>query len=438
MNQKKKNLNFVETLFFLSFLFIPLKLFTIKVSSFSLTFTRIILLVLIPLSLIHVFNMLKNQRPILINSTYFNVYILFLFFYAIISYFISAYLYSGFTYASRIHLSSISFFESFFLIPLLFFILVPSVQSQINIFNKVFKYLKYFIFIAFVQLFLDFVGIPISYETLGEAAPENRSLFMGTNFLRLNSAFGEPRVLAVSLIPIYLLNKIHTNTKFKMSDFLIIFIVGFLTFSTSFVQSIIVSIGLWSLFISRRFRIFALSSLSIITVVYLINFDLIRELVVTLMPRYVILFDILSPELIANIANISPEFKEQISDISFLAYILNGEFLSLNGILGNGLGSGHYAIDKIASSYFGLQHSGGLYGSRWLFYTMLLEIGVIGIIFLYLHLRNIYSKTSSRIRNYKLYVIIFFVTSLLGSTYFFILLAVYLSIESKTQKLNDN
>lgn len=438
MNLREKNLNFVETLFFLSFLFIPLKFFTIKISSVSLTFTRIILLILVPLSLLHVFNMLKKQRPILVNSTYFNRYSLLLFFYAFISYLISAYFYGNEVHGSRIHLGSISFFESFFLIPLLFFILVPSVQSQINIFSKVFKYLRYFIFIAFIQLFLDVIGIPISYETLGEPAPENRSLFMGSSFIRVNSFFGEPRVLSASLIPIYILNKIHTNTKFKMYDFLIIFIIGFFTFSTSFVQSVIVSMGLWSLFVSRRFRIFALSFFSLITAVYLINFDLIRDLVVNLLPRYVIVFDLLSPELIANVANISTELREQISDISFLGYIFSGEFLNLNGILGSGLGSGHFAIDKIAFSYFGLQSDGSLYGSRWLFYTMLLEIGVIGMVLFYLSLRSIFIRTSRRIKAYKLYIIIFFVTALLSSSYFFILLAIYLSIESKTRKLNDN
>ena len=52
--------------------------------------------------------------------------------------------------------------------------------------------------------------MPISYETIGESAQENRSILAGKSFLRVNSFFGEPRVLAASLVPIYNLNKAHT------------------------------------------------------------------------------------------------------------------------------------------------------------------------------------------------------------------------------------
>ena len=371
----------------------------------------------------------------MVNSTYFNKYSLLLFLYTSFSYFFSVYLYSGEAFGTRIHLGSFSFFESFFLIPLLFFILVPSPIRQIKIFGLVFKYLKYFIFFAFIQLFLDLIGMPISYETIGESAQENRSILAGKSFLRVNSFFGEPRVLAASLVPIYILNKIHTNTKFKPLDIFVIFSIGFFTFSTSFIQSIIVSLFIWSLFISPRFRLFSIFFLFSITAVYLINYDLIRELIVTILPRYVIVFDLLSPELISNIANISPEIKEQISDVSFIGYLINGELIKLSGIFGHGLGSGHFAIDKIAYNYFGLQNNGSLYGSRWLFYTFLLELGIIGMALLYLHTREIFIKTTNKIKPYKLHVLIFFVTSLLSSSYFFILLGVYLSIESKANKI---
>ena len=431
---RERSLNFIEIIFLLCFLFIPLKFFTIKVASVSLTFSRLLLLILIPIFIFHLLKNIKLQKPIFISSNYFNKYALILLLYCIFSYFFSFLLYSGNNFSTRIHLSSLSFFESFFILPFLFFILVPSKEKQLKIFELVFKYLKFIILIAFIQFFLDLAGFPISYEALGEPAPENRADLAGFSILRLNSFFGEPRDLAICLIPIYLLNKISSNTRFRVTDLLIILTIGILTVSSSFIQSLIASAVIWSLFVSRRLRLISISLLAGFIVVYFLNFELIRDFFVLLSPRFEIIFQILSPEVISNIAQISPEFRDQISDISFIAYILNGEIFNITGLFGHGLGSAHFAIDKIAFNYFNIQHEGSfIYGSRWLFYTFFLEIGLTGMILFILFLKEIYLKANNKLKEKKLYIVIFFVTSLLGSAYIFILLSIYMSIEQNTK-----
>ena len=435
---EEKNLNFIEKIFFLCFFCIPLKFFTFKIETISLGFTRILMLLLIPIFIFHFFQKIKDKQSLLINPVYFNKYCFILFIYAAFSYLISILIYDGQDLSSRIHLSSLSFFESFFIIPFLFFILVPSPKRQLKILQLVFKWLKIVILIAFIQFLMDLGGLSVSYERFGEPAPENRGVLFGLDVLRVNSFFGEPRGLAVCLIPIYLLNKIYLNDSFKIIDILIIFTIGVLTLSSSFILTIIVYLLIWSLFISPKFRIFSVSFFASIVLLYLINFDLIKDFLIEIIPRFEIVFEILSPDVISNIAEISPEFKAQISDVSLVGYILNGEIIKLSGLFGNGLGSGHFAIDQIASSYFNLQNDGTIYGSRWLFYTMLLEIGVIGLALFYLNLKTIFNNTSSRLKKHKLYIMIFFALSLLSSVYFFVLLSVYLSIEYKATNLNNN
>ena len=168
-----------------------------------------------------------------------------------------------------------------------------------------------------------------------------------------------------------------------------------------------------------------------ITVLYFLNIDFIQDFAVNnISQRFDIVFQILNPQIIGALANISPEFRDQISDVSLVGYLFSGEFIQLTGIFGHGLGSGHFAIDKMAFNYFGIQNDGFLYGSRWIFYTLVLELGAIGALLFYLKLRNIYKKTTLTIKPYKLYVLIFFSTSLFSSAYFFLFLSIYLSIES--------
>ena len=435
---KEKNLNFIEKIFFICFLCIPLKFFTFKIASVSLGFTRILILLLIPIFIFHFFQKLKSKQSLFINSIYFNKYCFMLFIYGAISYLISILIYDGQDLSSRIHFSSLSFFESFYIIPLLFFILVPSPIRQLKILELVFKCLKVIIFIAVIQFIMDLAGFSVSYEAIGEPAPENRGVFLGLDILRVSSFFGEPRGLAVCLIPIYLLNIISKNSSFKIIDIIVIFTIGTLTLSSSFIQSVIICLVIWSLFISPKFRIFSISLIASLVILYLFNFDLIKDTIIQIFPRFELVFEILSPEIVSNIAEFSPEFRAQISDISIIGYMFNGEIIKFTGIFGSGLGSGHFAIDQIANNYFNIENDGTIYGSRWLFYTMLLEIGIIGMALLYLNLQSIFNHTSNRIKKYKLHVITFFALSLFSSVYFIILLSVYLSIESKTVKLNDS
>ena len=431
LNSKDTNLNFIETLFLLCFLFIPLKFFTFKIASLSLTFTRLIILLLIPVLIFHFFQKIKAKQPLLTNSIYFNKYSLLLLVYGTISYLISVLAYDGQNFSSRIHLSSLSFFESVFLLPFMFFVLVPSVTKQLTIFKNVFKYLKIFIYLSVFQLFLDLIGFPISYESIGEPSPENRSNILGFEILRISSFFGEPRDLATLIVPIFLMNCIIENRSIRFSEILLILFIGVATISSSFIIAVLLTVLIYGLFSSFAVRLLMFPIIFSLSVLYFLNIEFIQDFAVNnISQRFDIVFELLNPEIIGALANISPEFKEQISDVSLIGYLFSGEFIKLTGIFGHGLGSGHFAIDKMAFNYFGIQNDGFLYGSRWIFYTLVLELGAIGTLLFYLKLRNIYKKTHLKIKPYKLYVLIFFSTSLFSSAYFFLFLSIYLSIES--------
>ena len=93
-----------------------------------------------------------------------------------------------------------------------------------------------------------------------------------------------------------------------------------------------------------------------ITVLYFLNIDFIQDFAVNnISQRFDIVFQLLNPQIIGALANISPEFRDQISDVSLVGYLFSGEFIQLTGIFGHGLGSGHFAIDKMAFNYFGIQ-----------------------------------------------------------------------------------
>ncbi len=436
MRAESHNFNLIERLVFLAFLFVPLKFFTIKLGSISLTFSRIIILVLLPVAFFYILREISKENPIRINSIYFNNFLILLFIYALFSYLVAIIFYHDLEFSNRIHLSSLSFFESVILLPFIFFVLVPSPSKQIAIFKKLFKYLKIFIYISVLQLFLDLIGFPISYESIGEPSPENRSNILGFEILRISSFFGEPRDLATLIVPIFFMNCIIENRSIRLSEILLIVFIGVATISSSFIIAILLSVLIYGIFSSLVIRLLIFPVVLSISVLYFLNIDFIQDFAVNnISQRFDIVFQLLNPEIIGALANISPEFRDQISDVSLVGYLFSGEFIQLTGIFGHGLGSGHFAIDKMAFNYFGIQNDGFLYGSRWIFYTLVLELGVIGIILFYLMLRDIYKKNSKRIKSFKLYILIFIATSLFSSAYFFLFLSIYLSIRSNALKI---
>jgi len=435
---KELRLNMIERAVFLLILLAPLKFFTFKISSVSLSISRIIFLILLPLAIIRVLKNLSHNRPIYLNAIYFNRYSILLFFYAFIMYFFSLSFIDSQNFGQRIHLSSLSFFESFFLLPILFFILIPSTKSQLKIMKKVFIWMKYFVYFGLLQLALDLVGISLSYESFGEPALENRAYLLGFDILRISSFFGEPRDLAALIIPIFVAESIVKNIKFNILDYLKIIILGLLTVSSSFIASAIAALVAFGLFSSKNFRVFSLSFVILSFSSFLIFANSIQDYVISLFPRYEIVFEILSSDFIASLAEPSPEIVAQISDVSFFSYLFNFEFINLNGFLGNGLGSAHFAIKNIALTYFQIENNEILFGSRWIFYTFLLEIGIIGSfliikkIFFIINSSKKYFEPENLNINY--YSILFFISCLFGSTYFFLYLPLYLSILVKSER----
>jgi len=298
--------------------------------------------------------------------------------------------------------------------------------------KKVFIWIKYFVYFGLFQLVLDLVGISLSYESIGEPALENRAYLLGFDILRISSFFGEPRDLAALIIPIFVAEKIVRKMKFNILDYFKIIFLGLLTVSSSFIASSIAALVAFGLFSSKNFRIFSLSFVILLFSSFLIFAESIQDYVISLFPRYEIVFQIFSSDFISTLADASPEIVAQISDVSFFSYLLNFEFIKLNGFIGNGLGSAHFAIKDMALTYFQIENNEILFGSRWIFYTFLLEIGLIGS---FLIIKKIFFIVNSSKKyfevdnlNINFYSMLFFISCLFGSTYFFLYLAIYLSI----------
>lgn len=433
LHAKTNELNLIERLVFLAFLFVPLKFFTIKLGSLSLNFSRIIIAILLPIAFFYILKELSKKNPIRINSIYFNNYALLLFIYSVFSYLIAITVYYDLDFFTRIHLSSISFFESMLLLPFIFFVLVPSPEKQVIIFKKVFKFLKIFVYLSVFQFFLDLLGFSISYESIGESALENRGDIFGFDILRINSFFGEPRDLAALIVPIFIMNSILENRSLRLYEIFFILLIGIATISSSFLIVILVSTLTFGIFSSSIVRLLIFSIFSFLVTLYFFNIEFLQEFSQNnISSRFSIVFQLLNPEVIGAIANISPEFLEQISDISLFSYIFNGLIFELNGFLGHGLGSAHFAINQIALNIFNIQNENIIYGSRWIFYTLLLEIGIIGFIILILMFLRIYKLSfiaNKKINNRQLiYIMIFTASTLFSSIYFFTFIWIYFSI----------
>lgn len=436
MYAEENKLNIIERLVLFTFLFVPLKFFTIKLGSISLTFSRILIIVLLPIAFFYILKKISYNNPIRINSIYFNNYAILLFIYAIFSYLLASLFYNDLDFSNRVHLSSLSFFESMFLLPFIFYTLVPSPKKQIIILKKIFKYLKIFVYLSVLQFFLDLIGFPVSYESIGEPAPENRSNIFGFDILRLSSFFGEPRDLATLIIPIFVMNSILDNRYLRNYEILFILLIGLATISSSFIIAILISIFIYGIFSSKLARLSIFSIIFSLSALYFLNLEFVQDFTVNnISARFEIVFQLLNPQIIGAIANISPEFLEQISDVSFFSYIFNGVIFGLQGFFGHGLGSAHFAIDQIANNFFNIQNENIIFGSRWIFYTLLLEIGIVGFTILILMLIKIFKLSYILNKDKKLiYITLFTINAFFSSTYFFIFIWIYFSIRKKSLK----
>ena len=109
----------------------------------------------------------------------------------------------------------------------------------------------FLLLLSIPQVILFLFGINLSFENLTEYAPENQGIIFGLNLLRPNSLFGEPRSIAVMLIPVYFLFRYINQKKVNYLDWFLILLIGTLTQSSSFFIVLLISISL--IFFSRSY-----------------------------------------------------------------------------------------------------------------------------------------------------------------------------------------
>ena len=129
---------------------------------------------------------------------------------------------------------------------ILFFSYIVSIEaiaykgSYFNIFRDVSKFWYFCVALAIPQLILSLLGINISYEHIGEAAPENVVTIAGIDILRPNSLFGEPRDYAALLVGILLMYQfLFKKTSMKVVIWIFWLGIGFFTGSVTYILFLI-------------------------------------------------------------------------------------------------------------------------------------------------------------------------------------------------------
>jgi hypothetical protein len=125
----------------------------------------------------------------------------------------------------------------------------------------------------------------------------------------------------------------------------------------------------------------------------------------------------------------SGDFSEQAGDLSFVFYVLYSDFLQF--FFGNGVGMSSDVIAEFTRQYMSLKGSFILINSRWVFYTILIDFGFIGLsYFIYL-----ISKFLPRDQNYKTISLLSVIASVFTASYLFVfIIIVFRFLESKTTK----
>ncbi len=376
--------------------FVPMKFFTFKIASVSLSFTRIFLIFAFLLAVAQISKCITRSIPLGINRNYFDKNMKVFCFYFLVSFIFSILINSSGSYGSRVFFSGISFVESFLVIPLIFFLLVRSASDQLIIFKQCVKIWKFFIYLGFLQVFLDVLGITISYETIGEPAPENTAtIFFNYTILRMSSVFNEPRVLAGLVIPIFLFGALSEERRLTTYEIVMIFLVGMLTVSSTFIIAIFVVIAVKAFSrISLRNLILAMGIFFLGT--YLLSsLESITSLVTEYVPRMAVLFNLFDVLTSVNLDIASVEgnhiFKGQASDILMIFYILDGNIFTLQGVFGNGLGSNHAVLAQVFEQVFN-DTPRDLLGSNILLFSFLIDIGLLGLLILTFFISNIINK----------------------------------------------
>ena len=375
-----------------------------KLQSFDISFFKIFVIILIPFQL---YTQLVSQKIFL------NKYILILFFLVLLSLIINP-------FEIRIILNSISYF-----FVLVFAVMGLSILSKsesglvLKLFKKVITIWFYLIFLGFVQLILSYFGFDLSWESIGEPSPENKGNFLGRLLIRPASLFGEPRrfsahIILVSFLYFYI-------CKIKVNKLLLLMFI-FLGISTQSSTFILVTFS--SLFIFFRISLF---KMLLALVLLFISSTYIISTLKLLAPRLM-----LGQEFSIDLLN-TPAYAEQAGDFSFFVYVIYSDLIQF--LFGNGIGMSNSVIATFTDIFIYTKSEFDFINSRWLFYTLLIDFGLIGLIyFTYLIIKHI-----PRDKSFLTLSLLSIVTCLFTGSFIFIFIILILNIINKNiekKKLN--
>ena len=401
MNLYKTQLN----IWFLGFFFYPLVFFTFKLQSFDINFFKIIFIVLMSFQLI----VLQKSQKIRLNK-----YIFILLALISLSLIINP-------FDVRIIMNSLSYFFVIIFAVIGVFIFQKVESEQIlKLFKKVITIWFYLILLGFIQLLFSYFGIDVSYESIGEPSPENKGVFMSKFLIRPASVFGEPRrfsahILLISFLYFYICKKNKTNIKIL----LILIFLGISTQSSTFFLVLIFSLLIF-------FRVSLFKMLSALILLFLSSTFIISTLKL-LVPRLM-----LDQEFSIDLLN-TPAYSEQAGDFSFFPYVIYSDLTQF--LFGNGIGTSNSIISTFTDLYIYKKSDYTFINSRWLFYTLLIDFGLIGLIY-FTYLMKKYMPQDKSFMTLSLLSI---VTSLFTGSYIFIFIIIILNfINKNTKKENLN
>lgn len=413
--------------------FLPLKFFALKLG-IIISFSRIVTVLCFLLLFLQFFQLERVQLNIQKKQGWILLCWIPALSYAFTSYLIACINYSEHVDFVRLHLMALRFFEHMIAIVLCSFALSSGADRQHKVLMRASEWWRALAALAILQSLVALMGVFISYESIGEPSPENKADAFGFLFMRGSSFFGEPRDLAGLVIPIFLLHAIIRQRAITSFEWLTAIIIGLLTFSSTFFLSLV---GLFAGFVMSRFRVGQLPLLVSLAVVvvgfsYYSIWEQIINFILSPIPRFAIVLDILSdPSVIMSNAALGSDYAQQISDLAMWHYVFSGEVFSGQGFFGYGLGASQIALRDYVGSVFGLYNPDILFGSRFLIFIFLLEVGLFGCFLVFFPIAILvsnFSRSTADPLRFKFYCYGCVASSMFHDGYFFIILFMSLMV----------
>ena len=152
----------------------------------------------------------------------------------------------------------------------------------------------------------------------------------------------------------------------------------FLGISTQ--SSTFILVTFFSLFIFFRISLF---KMLLALVLLFISSTYIISTLKLLAPRLM-----LSQEFSIDLLN-TPAYAEQAGDFSFFVYVIYSDLIQF--LFGNGIGMSNSVIATFTDIFIYTKSEFDFINSRWLFYTLLIDFGLIGLIYFYLFNNKTYT-----------------------------------------------